>query len=150
MSNTQTCAVKMFKDLFSKGAESYQLAERHHHQSLQQQCLRQLRAEKLSALRLMDRESSQQHDYPLPAPVRTELNAILQSYDQCLYLRDFIDIEKRLLSSLRLNLTALIPSALSLNLRKIATRHQQCLEKLSVEVSKCDPQVIQGRCPVRL
>ena len=126
----------MFKDLFSKGAETYLLAEQHHHQSHQQQCLRLLRAEKLSALRLMETDSSQHHDYPLPAPVSTELNALLQSYAECLYLQDFINIEKRLLSSLRGNLTALIPSALSLNLRKIATRHQQCLEKLSVEVSK--------------
>lgn len=135
MSNTEKCAIRMFKDLFNKGAELYQTAQQNtpHHQ--QRACLRVLRAEKLRALRLMEAEGNSQHDYSLSEEAGQLFQSMQEHYPSIRHVSDFIEIEQRLLASLKENLSALPPSPLSLNLRTIATRHQQCLEKLSRELA---------------
>tara|TARA_B100002003_G_scaffold246455_1_gene276132 strand:+ start:362 stop:784 length:423 start_codon:yes stop_codon:yes gene_type:complete len=135
MSNTGKCAIKMFKDLFNRGAELYQTAQQSNQQPQQRACLRVLRAEKLLALRLMEAEGNRGHDYTLPAQVKEQFQSMLEHYPSIRHVRDFIDIEQRLLASLKENLTSLPPSPLSLNLRTITTRHQQCLEKLGRELA---------------
>ena len=83
----------------------------------------------------MEAEGNRGHDYTLPAQVKEQFQSMLEHYPSIRHVRDFIDIEQRLLASLKENLTSLPPSPLSLNLRTITTRHQQCLEKLGRELA---------------
>ena len=80
MSNTGKCAIKMFKDLFNRGAELYQTAQQSNQQPQQRACLRVLRAEKLRALRLMEAEGNRGHDYTLPAQVKEQFQSMLEHY----------------------------------------------------------------------
>lgn len=136
MSNTSKCAIKMFKDLFNQGAELYDAAQQSQHQSQHRVCLRVLRAEKLRALRLMESKSNLQYDYALSEKVDQQFQKMLMHYPTIQQVKDFITIEQQLLFSLKENLASLTPSPLSLSLRTITTRHQQCLEKLTGELNR--------------
>jgi len=136
MSENNICAVEVFKDLFSHGAKAYQLAIKQGElPDKYLTSLRTFRAEKLRAQRVMEGAGNQQHFLPLPQSCHLALNEVLQGYGKVRQLKTFIDIEKRLVNVLHSQLNRLTPSQLSLDLRKIVARHQQCIEILSTELA---------------
>ncbi|GGF54595.1 hypothetical protein GCM10011338_03510 [Alteromonas lipolytica] len=123
----------MFIDLLRTGEKTYQQAAQQHANPQYKTAIFVLKNEKRHALRLLENQDYQQCDSPMADDDKHRLTALLERYKQPLALEDFIEIEQRLLSCLHGSLTRISPCALSLNLRKIAVRQQQCLEKLSLQ-----------------
>ena len=131
MSKSRACAVQMFTDLFQTGAAIYQQVEQNHRDVRDKASLRVLQYEKRHALKLVELSGIALKQYPLTDHQYAQLLAILEHYSHVTNLESLVHIERRLLECLHMYLASLTPSELSLNLRKIAVRQQQCLEKLN-------------------
>ncbi|NVK54847.1 MAG: hypothetical protein HWE26_04480 [Alteromonadaceae bacterium] len=124
-------AVDHLQALFSKGADLYSSATSNNLSSQQLACFKLLKDEKKRALELLTPDNDEADDDTLSEAVSERLQAMLTSYPSLDKIDGFIELEEQLLTCLNDSLSSLKPSGLSLKLRQITNRHQQCLEKLN-------------------
>ncbi|MDC8830699.1 hypothetical protein [Alteromonas gilva] len=136
MMHDKTNTIEHLQALFSKGAELYDSATSDKPSSQQMACLKLLKEEKTRALALLTPDDDDTQDSGLTEPLNERLQAILSNYSTHDKIDGFIELEQQLLTCLNDSLSSLKPSGLSLKLRQITNRHQQCLEKLTALLNK--------------
>ncbi len=131
MMNDKTNAVDHLQALFSKGATLYDSATSNNPTSQQLACFKLLKDEKQRALELLTPDNADSDDSTLSDAVSERLQTMLDEFPTLNEIDGFVELEEQLLTCLNDSLSSLKPSNLSLKLRQITNRHQQCLEKLN-------------------
>ena len=133
MNNSQHCFAEELISFFEIGAKQYLIASDASCSTQTRHCFRVLQQEKANAVQQLSKLKKKQTGPLLAASYEScdILRNIHTDLSSSVHLEDVIQAEHHLIECLKFQLRQLPPSELTLVLRQITNRHQQCLERLT-------------------